>query len=183
MKTLELLAIPALILVLIIGTGAQPVYAGNHDTHTMPLRGIGTLRVVLAAGTIDCLAPDGTVVAPFPAEFDALARYTALGRTVGTITADSCDFNPANGTLEVSGAAYQTAASGDEVYAPYVGVFQPDFSFSLDVEVSGGTGRFAHACGAAYVGGLLDPATGAGETWLDGWISTVGPGGQSDPCD
>ena len=183
MKTYSLLTVPALIAVLIIGTHARSLHAGDHASHMMPLRGIGTLRVVLAAGTIDCLAPDGTVVATFPAELDALARYSGLGRTIGTITADYCDFNPANGTLEVAGVANQTAANGDEVYAPYAGVFQPDFSFGLDVEVAGGTGRFTHACGAAYAGGRIDPVTGAGETWLDGWISTVGSGGHHDPCD
>jgi hypothetical protein len=141
------------------------------------------MRVVLAAGTIDCLAPDGTPVAAFPAEFDALARYTGLGRTVGTITAERCDFDPASGSLDVAGVAYQTAANGDEVNAPYVGSFAPDFSFSLVIEVDGGTGRFAQACGEASAGGWLDPATGAGETWLDGWISTPGAGGRNDPCD
>lgn len=183
MKILELLGLPALIVALVAGMGSQQAYAGGQEPHTMPLRGIGTLRVVPAAGTIDCLAPDATVITPFPAELDALARYSGMGRTIGTITADSCAFNPAYGTLEVAGTAYQTAANGDEVYAPYVGVFQPDFSFGLDVEVKGGTGRFANACGAAYAGGSIDLATGAGVTWLDGWISTAGPGGPESPCE
>lgn len=183
MKALKMLTLAAAIVFSFTGPGISSVVAGSHGQHTMPLRGFGTLRVVLAAGTIDCLAPDGTVVTPFPAELDALARYTGMGLTVGTITADTCDYNPTNGTLEVAGLALQTAANGDQVYAPYSGVFQLDFSFTLDVEVVGGTGRFANACGAADSHGVLDPVTGTGETWLAGWISTVGSGVADGVCD
>jgi hypothetical protein len=183
MNALKMLALAAVITISIAGPGISSAIAGSHDQHTMPLRGFGTLRVVLTAGTINCLAPDGTVITPFPAELDALARYTGMGLTVGTIIADTCDFNPINGTLEVTGVAYQTAANGDQVYAPYSGVFQPDFSFTLDIEVVGGTGRFTNACGAADSHGVLDPVTGAGESWLAGWISTVGFGADNGVCD
>lgn len=182
MNILKLLTVPALASLLFVATGLLPVSAGEKGPHTKPLRGMGTMQAALAGGAVNCFAPDGTLVAQLPAEFDALARYTVMGLTVGTIVVETCDLNPANGTLVVTGVAYQTAANGDEVWAPYSGVFQSDFSFNLEIEVVGGTGRFENACGEADSSGMIDLATGTGRTWLDGWISTGNSGG-NNPCD
>ena len=112
-----------------------------------------------------------------------MARYTILGQTVGTIVAEECDFNPANGTLIVTGPVTQVSASGDEVHAAYVAVFAPDFSFDLDVYVLGGTGRFTGVCGEASGGGDFDPIAGMGSTWLSGWLGVPLSNDNGSPCD
>jgi hypothetical protein len=140
----------------------------------VPLRGTGTLTAIPTAGVVACEAPDGSVIAVFPAVFDVLARYTHLGRTTGSTTTDACRFEPADGTLHLMGQAALAAADGDELLAAVAITIHPDLSFGGEVNVTGGTGRFDGATGWAGGGGTLDLEAGSGKFWIDGTVSSVG---------
>ena len=101
-------------------------------------------------------------------------RATHLGAY--TYTANEC-FDPLSGNF--TGTSTLTAANGDTIVGTYAGqVFatsDPDvITYEEDLEITGGTGRFAGATGTLHVSGEANLATLDYAQTLIGTLSTPG---------
>ncbi len=119
------------------------------------------------------LAGDDEPVTYFPARFTSEGEYSHLGRTTSVIELLACTAN-LDGTLAGPGSAVHTGANGDTFHADWFGVFAPDGTIDLTLEITGGTGRFLGATGEGTGGAATDPTTLTGTWWFEGWISRVG---------
>jgi len=111
-------------------------------------------------------------------DVEGTGQASHLGRY--TIRRQHC-FNLATFTIE-DGRFVQTAANGDELWGTYTGSTEAVLEFAPDgsplvivlaspTQVTGGTGRFAHATGAGTTRGIFNVVTKVGTFTFDGEIA------------
>lgn len=146
--------------------GAQPTLVPFSDRATLHA----------APGTASLPCEPAAFGVTMPQVFEAEGTSTHLGKTVTTITHETC-------TLDVTGASafsttgtfVKTAANGDELWGSFTGTFYLDGELVLTSLVfSGGTGRFANAAGTATGKGFINLATFIGYYSTSGMISRPG---------
>jgi hypothetical protein len=111
-------------------------------------------------------------------EVEGTGQASHLGRY--TILRQHC-FNLATFTIE-DGSFVQTAANGDELWGTYTGSTEAVLEFAPDgsplviviaspTQITGGTGRFAHASGAGHTRGVFNVVTKVGTFTFSGEIT------------
>jgi hypothetical protein len=116
-----------------------------------------------------------TVSSSAPSE-DGWVVQEIVGRGTGTVLGDSTVLalhlqNIYTG--QFFGVFVVTASNGDKMYGTAAGQLYPDGSLEEALEFDGGTGKFAHATGAATGTGELDFITGQATETITGTISGV----------
>lgn len=108
--------------------------------------------------------------------------FDHMGQTEVEAFAEACEFiydPPVRVVFEVSGQGTLTAANGDKVFIDWFMIAYPNpaggpSAFTMDVEVTGGSGRFDGAGGFMTGSGQFNRATMLGDESLSGMISSVG---------
>ena len=106
-----------------------------------------------AVGEIVGVGEDGALLVAFSGQDNRLGRYTAVGKI---------KLAPTDPTgLSYTSSGVMTAASGDQLFYEGEGTLHPigtnshlPLPFTETLTVTGGTGRFRHAGGWAYVNGI-----------------------------
>ena len=108
-----------------------------------------------------------------PLDIDGVGTATHVGKY--TYHADEC-FNGT--TLTFTGTFTITAANGDTITGTYVGVVPPfvfpNATYEQDMQITGGTGRFAGASGELHGSGQADLGSGEYSQVLSGTSSSPG---------
>jgi hypothetical protein len=144
-----------------------------HDVHDG--------MVPLQAQEVAWPAPDATPVLCDPAfagvvlpnRLLAAGTGSHFGKLASVILGTGCAVNLATGVVSMAGTAVHTAANGDRLFATWTGTMLAG-SLTLDINFSGGTGRFQGVTGSGLGSGTMNPATGSGEWTINGRITPPG---------
>jgi hypothetical protein len=138
----------------------------------VPLRASGPEWVLQEAPHPDC-GPGRLKV-----EVEGSGQASHLG--LYSVVRQHC-FNLATFTIQ-AGRFVQTAANGDELWGTYTGYTEAVLEFAPDgsplviviaspTQITGGTGRFAHASGTGHTRGVFNVATKVGTFTFEGEIN------------
>jgi hypothetical protein len=152
------------------------IAAAKDGVKTVPIKGHFTGTVGITTLSISN--------ATFQLDNVGHGNVSHLGRSKADWRVPEVQLDLTNQVLIVSNTTWTgtiTAANGDQIIGVYTFRNQAipfsisgDVSFDLDMEITGGTGRFQHATGSAVATGTANVISGKFNIRLNGRISSVG---------